>query len=176
MNLFEVQTNLKSYSYPIVKIIACITLILLCIFRGNIFDFSSRWIDMIVSLVCFVVVVLCILCLYISIGEIFHTYSNRHHTHVNSHNAVVYSQKAIVNLVKEQDIVEVDIITSVGIIKVGSSSENDYCSSCFFDKKYYIGNKEFKTSKQFAEALTQYTAQNKLLVVSIDGLPPQGNL
>lgn len=77
MKLFEVQTKLTSYRYPIAKIVVCIVLIVLCLCRNSIFPAPPEWVNVVLSVVCFGITIPAILCIYISVGELFHTYSNR---------------------------------------------------------------------------------------------------
>ena len=77
MKLFEVQTDLTSFTYPVVKIVICLSVIIFSIVRNRIFHFSSPWANAVVSVVCFVLTIISILCLYISAGELFHTAANR---------------------------------------------------------------------------------------------------
>lgn len=77
MKLFEVSTDLTSFTYPVVKITICLSIIVICFVRDQIFHFSALWANAIVTALCFVLVMASILCLYISIGELFHTYGNR---------------------------------------------------------------------------------------------------
>ncbi len=80
MKLFELQTDMTSYAYSVVKIIICLTVIIFSILRNRIFQFSNTWLNAIVTLLCFVLTIASILCLYISVGEVFHTRANRKNT------------------------------------------------------------------------------------------------
>ena len=80
MKLFEVKTDLTSFTYPAVKITICLLVILFSIARNRIFHISSAWVNAVVTILCFVLTVISILCLYISIGELFHVASNRKNT------------------------------------------------------------------------------------------------
>ena len=84
MKLFEVQTDLTSYTYPVVKIIICLAVISLSLLRNRIFQFSNTWVNVTVTLLCFVLTIAGILCLYISVGEVFHTSTNRKNANYQS--------------------------------------------------------------------------------------------
>ena len=77
MKIFEVQKNLTSYRYPLIKIVICILLVAVCLFRNRLFDISVRWLEICLSVVAFAVTIPAILCVYISCGEMMETYYNR---------------------------------------------------------------------------------------------------
>lgn len=123
-----------------------------------------------VSIISFALVLLCILVLYISVGEIFHTYSNRQQHVSNIDNAVQVSVEDVVKIVKRDDIVELEVLTGKGIFKIGSSSENAYCESAFWGKKYYIGSHDFDSTEDFENELFSLSENGLLNVLTIDGL------
>lgn len=176
MKLFEVQTNSLSYVYPITKIILSAAIILICIFRRKLFNIPEGVIDGLASIISFALVLLCILILYISFGEIFHTYSNRQQRVSDLDDAVQVPVGEVVKIVKRDDIVELEVLTERGIVKVGSSSDNAYCESVFFAKKYYIGSHGFDSIEGFENELFSLSENGFLNVFSIDGLRARKHL
>ncbi len=77
MKIFELQTKLTSYTYPLAKICVSVLIILFSIFRNSFFLISSKLLNRMVTLLCFVVTLAAILCLYIAIGELFYVWKNR---------------------------------------------------------------------------------------------------
>ena len=77
MKIFELNTKLTSYSYPLAKIIISVIIVLLSIFRYNIFTISLKQLNFLVTLICFVATLAAILCTYISIGELFCVWKNK---------------------------------------------------------------------------------------------------
>ena len=77
MKIFELNTKLTSYSYPLAKIIISIMVVLFCIFRNHIFTISLKPLNFLVTLICFVVTLAAILCTYISVGELFYVRKNK---------------------------------------------------------------------------------------------------
>lgn len=77
MKLFEIQTGLTSYGYPVAKIAICLSVIFFSIFRNQIINISSSWANVLVTVICLVLTIVSILCLYISVGEVLHTHWNR---------------------------------------------------------------------------------------------------
>lgn len=170
MKLFEVQTNLTSYIYPLIKIIISIAIILLCIFRRRFLSIFSQWINTATSMISFVLVILCILVLYVSIGEVFHTFANRRCPHYDLSNTVAYTVNDLIAMAQSEDIIEIELLTTEGLLKVGASSDNHYVDSFFVDKRYYIGEREYQTIPDFAEALVSISSDNVLYVLSVDGI------
>ncbi|MGN1349361.1 MAG: hypothetical protein ACI4VI_10490 [Acutalibacteraceae bacterium] len=171
MKLFEVQTDLTSYSYPVVKILICVSVIILSIVRDHIFRFSSSWADILVSILCFALSIISILCLYISIGELFHTASNRRNTHYRPSDVKQLTIEAVTKIVSENGIVEIEVCTDDETVMIGESSECKYSSSVFENKLFYISSSEYDTIELFAKALTELFPNGIIPVSKIDGLP-----
>ena len=74
--IFELQTDLTSFTYPIVKIVISISIFVLMFFRDRFITITTIWGEVLSIAVCCVLGYFCILCIYLSIGEIFHTIGN----------------------------------------------------------------------------------------------------
>jgi len=74
--IFELQTDLTSFTYPIIKIVISISIFMLVFFRDNFITTTTVWGTVLLSVVSIVLICASILCVYISIGEIFHTIGN----------------------------------------------------------------------------------------------------
>ena len=171
MKLFEVQTDLTSFTYPVVKIIICLSVIILSLVRNRIFRFSNSWTNAAVTLLCFVLTMASVLCLYISIGELFHTRANRENTNYQSSDVKQLTIEAVTKIVSENDIVEIEVCTNNKAIKIGASAECKYTSSIFEDKLFYISSSEYETIELFTEALIELFPQGIIPVSKIDDLP-----
>lgn len=171
MKLFEVQTDLTSFSYPVVKIIICLSVIVLSLVRNRIFRFSNSWANSAVTLLCFVLTMASVLCLYISIGELFHICTNRKHINYQSSDVKQLTIEAVTKIVSENDIVEIEVCTDNQTIKIGASSDCKYSSSIFEDKLFYISSSEYETLEQFTEALNELFPKGIIAVSKIDDLP-----
>lgn len=171
IKLFEVQSDLASYVYPILKIMICIPVIVLCILRKKIFHFSNTWINMVITLLCLVLTMASILCLYISVGEVFHTHENRKKQKYHPVNVRQLTIESITALVSENDIIEIEVCTNNKVIEIGASSECKYSSSIFERKLFYISSVEYETAEKFQEALLALFPQKVIPVLRIDGLP-----
>ena len=75
--IFSLQTNLKNYTYPVIKIIVSLSIIIFSIFRSKIFSISSTPIKISISVVCFALSVASILCIYIAVPELYYVWKNR---------------------------------------------------------------------------------------------------
>ena len=170
MKPFELQTDLTSFKYPVVKIIICLSIIVFSLMRKRIFRFSNLLANVVVTLLCFVLTIASILCLYISVGELFHTHANRKNINYKSLDAKQMTIEAVTKIVSENDIVEFEVCTDNKIIKIGASSDCKYSSSIFEDKLFYISSSEYETIEQFTEALIEYFPKEIIPVLKIDGL------
>ena len=170
MKLFEVQTDLTSFTYPVVKIVICLSVMGFSILRNRIFCISNSWINVAVTVVCFVLTMPSILCLCISIGELFPTCSNRKNMDYQSIETKQLTIEAITKIVSENDIVEIEAYADDKIIKIGASSECMYSSSVFEDKLFYISGSEYESIEQFTDALIKLFPNRTVPVWKIDGL------
>ena len=102
--------------------------------------------------------------------KLFEAFSNRKAKKEKPVSVVPLDLERIVQLSKENDIMEFEIIANQDVIKIGSSSDCKYSSSVFFDKRYYIGKIEFLTAEEFEKELLPYTADGKINVITIDGI------
>ena len=170
--LFELQTNLTNYTYPLTKIVVSILIILFSIFRKSLFVISSKPLNFFVTLFCFVATLASILCIYISIPELFYVWKNKKakQERVEFITTTPFNLERVINLVKENDIIEFEIKSTAGIIKVGSSSDCKVGDSVFFDKRFYIEKNEFLTAEEFEASLLQYGTDGKINVIAIDGV------
>jgi len=177
MNVLKYNEGLKSYKYPIIKLLICLALIAIFIFRGHIIHIDNRVADIIVTVCCTVLGVICIYCVYISVIEILQVHENKMAAsaalNYNAAESRDLSIEEIVKLAETNDIIEILIITNGESITVGSSSDCKQGSSRFFDKEYYIGKETFPGIPEFKEALMPYSSDGKLSVILIDGLKPK---
>lgn len=171
MRLFEVQKDLTSYTYPVVKIIISLSVIVLSLLRNRIFQFSNSLVNVTVTLFCFILTIASILCLYISVGEVFHTSTNRKNANYQSSEIRPVTIGVISKIVSENDIVEIEACKNNKIIKIGASADCEYSSSVFKDKLFYISGSEYKTVELFAEALLELFPDGIVPVLKIDDLP-----
>ena len=77
MKIFELQTKLTSYSYPLIKITISIMIVLFSVFRNHLFTISLMPLNILVTLLCFIATLAAILCTYISMGELFYVWNNK---------------------------------------------------------------------------------------------------
>ena len=170
--LFELQTNLTNYAYPLVKIIVSVLIILFSIFRNNLFVITSKPLNILITVICCVATVSSILCIYIAVPELFYVYKNKKakHTKFRDMSTVPFDFEQIVCLVKDNDIIEFEIMVNEDVIKVGASSDCKVGSSVFFDKRFYVGKDEYLAVEKFKEELLRFTIDGKINVITIDGV------
>lgn len=177
MNIFHVDENLKTYTYPVVKILVLTLIILVFINRGYIIHIENKIVDEIVGVLCGIVSIVCIYCIYVSVFEIDAVHDNHKKTDNISAEAMekseLYSVDEIVSMVNNNDIIEIRIISNGEIIETGSSSDCKAGSSKFFDKLFYVDKKEFTRIEDFKDAIQLYSDSGQTTIISIDGVPPR---
>lgn len=169
---FKLQTNLTNYAYPLTKIIVSILIMLFSIFRKSLFVISSKPLNFFVTLICFVATLASIMCVYIAIPELFYVWKNKKAKQEEGDfiTTTPFGLERVINLVKENDIIEFEIKSTSGIIKVGSSSDCKLGDSVFFDKRFYIEQNEYLTAEEFETNLLQYGIDGIINVIAIDGV------
>lgn len=170
-NIFSFDKDIKSYKYPIVKIFICIILIIMFINRPNTYN---KIINIVIEILCTVLGILCIKCIYISVFELFQTYDNCNKSRYASEKYIIHSKlypiDEIVSMIQNNDIIEIQIFRNKDLFEIGSSSDCKNYDSNFFNKLYYIDNKEFLNIEDFKSALMEYSINGKISVISIDGI------
>lgn len=170
--MFKCDESITSYTRPIFKIICCCILIVLLINR---WDFNNSYINVFLTVVGFVVMILAILRIYLSFAEMLLLHERRTEAKIGINKAMKYSEEYtvenIISILGKNDIVDILILVKNQIIKLESSSENFPESSEFINKKYSI-DEHFVELEEIKEKLTAFTVNDKICVISIDGLPP----
>lgn len=173
MKIFEMQTEMQSYSYPICKIIISIGIIMMCFFRNEILEISGKNIDIITTILAFVFTMLSILCVYISIGELCYVYKNKLPEKVVSEEDVkAVAVDDVINLVNSSNIIEIELYSNRRVVKIGASANCKNSNSVFYDKLFYIEKENYETVELFQEALMVYVQNGVVYVLTIDGTTP----
>lgn len=176
MSLFKFHEDIESCKYPIIKILICILLIMVMIYRNHFIHIDNIVIDTIVDICCVAVAGFCILCIYISLAEILQVYENKSVMSMISKSTTLdrqaYEVDEIINMAETNDIIEILIIANNEPMLIGSSSDCKQGSSRFFDKEYYIGQERYQNILEFKNALLPFSSDGKLSVVLIDGIKP----
>ena len=166
--LFSIQPGLTSVTYPIVKMIIALLVIVLAFVISMHFTISAIWVVFLIRLICVVALFASVLRIYISIGELIIVHENKKGSMAQL--GKTFKMEYVISLVEKNDIVEIEIKTQGQVIRIGASSDCKQGSSVFFDKKYYIGDDEYETLELFEKALPHYAANGELRVITIDGI------
>lgn len=167
--IFEVQKDITTYKYPLIKLVICLFLVL------SILIVSACDIIRVPFIIRIVFVVLIggsYLSGLISVGEIAHVYFKKKGKRSNKEYCREIRTIDIVKLVKENDIIEINAKINKKIITFGSASECERNGFNFFNKVYYIGKQEFKDIKSFENNLKVLFPNDIIYVFKIDGVSP----
>lgn len=172
MRMFEVRANEQSYRYSLTRITAGVILIALCIFRGEIFLISNKWMNVMMSGIAFVIGMGSILCILISVGECFHVHENRRRAKKNRRKEVtkILTAEEIAKIVSCADIVEIEVELEKGVAAIGASSECEKNGFVFTNKRFFIDEQEFDAIEVFIAELLHRFPEGKIHVLRIDGL------
>ena len=72
---------------------------------------------------------------------------------------------------KENDIIEIEVQKGGVLLALGASAVNDYGSSRFSDKKYYIGETKYESFEEFVVNLQKIFPAGYVQAFRIDGIP-----
>lgn len=174
-NPFCIDDTLMTYTYPIVKILACVVILILDTNRN--FHIKDTIWDFIISVICGGISIASIHCISISLGEMIIVSDNRSDANgkpsKKGKEPILYPIDKIVSLVKDNDIIEIQINHNGKAIEVGASSDSEAGNSKLFNKLYYIKKKEFENLDDFRKALSLYSDNGHISVISIDGVSPK---
>ena len=170
--IFKVNSEIKSYSYPTIKILLCLVVIGVLINRDRLFSLGDKRWDSAMTVLAGVLTMGCIFCIYISVAEIDELHERLVDNQRSVEGTVVkqYPIENLMKLIKKEDILEVEIKFQEKIVKIGCTSDNKWSTNEFFDKVYYCNDTEYETIEAFREVLNTYEIDGMLEVVSIDGI------
>lgn len=176
MKIFRINENINSYWRPILKMVISIILVVIVLCLNSHFQNEKTITRVVVGAICVVLIIGSVLCIYLSMAEILIAHDNRT-KNVKDIDAVVgksklYSTDEIVSIVNDNDIIALKIISNGEIIEIGASADNKPGSSAFFDKLYYIDDKEFEHIDDFGKNLQAFSDNGNVVVISIDDCPP----
>ena len=175
LNLFRVDDAMSTYTYPLMKIVICIAIIPLLIFRDHFIHIEQLIGEIIFGVVCVELGIACILCIEISFAQLLVVHDNRSKNKKLTSKQIEEGEwipiEKIVTLSRDNDIIEIKVVSKGVCINIGASSDNRPGDSIFFDKLYYIGNQEYDSLEVFMEELKKYSIDGQIPVVSIDGVP-----
>ena len=174
--LLSFNENIQTYSYPILKMLVCGLLIATLICRKNFLPDLPRVWNIITTIISFVIGILSMLCFEIAVAEIISLSERREKIKKNAGApacALQVTVENIVSLAKKNDIIEFCILVNNRHILLGTSANSKQGSSHFFDKHYYVDDKEFLTLEEFTQLLIEFSTDGTLCVIEIDGTKPQ---
>ena len=175
MKLFKVNTDLKSYAFPVVKIVCNLILIACILLLSFNIDIPIGVVNFIFRFVLVALILCFILSIYLSFGEIICVYENRQKDFLRKcipteSECERKSIEYIKTLTEQNDIVEILIKLDNEIIKVGTSSNSKQSSAKLYDKRYYIEQIEYTEKRTFYEELSALLKNEEVFIYSVDGV------
>lgn len=172
-NLFYKIFPKDTYTFPVLKIIICVALWPAVWFRDIFYSLDKE--PLIVKQILFICLYMSLAFLLGAILEVKAIYKKRHKKAkpAKRKNKIrMLSVLDIIKLSRENDIIEIKAIIKDEYILLGSSSECKTISYEFYNKIYYIEEKEFETIEDFEHELNVLFPDGSVEVVKIDGVSP----
>lgn len=173
MNLFPNNCTYTSYKYPIIKLTAFLLIIVSALCISCCIHYSNWIIRVLVKIVAFAMVLFGFLGVYSSLGEMWDVYFNRKNAKHRTSNAKPFPIDTVLRIVKENDIIELEVYDQKRTITIGTSAMSTYTSKTFWDKRFYIEDQEYEKIEDFSQALLQLFPDGVVPVFTIDGLNPK---
>ena len=170
-NIFKCSEKIRSYTYPVIKIVLCILLIIFLINRNHFFVIHSSVWKIVVGIICFQIVILAVLCIYISAAEMILLHERRAAAAVSAlPEGRDYRVDDLVSLLESNDIIEITAAADGKVIRFGASSDCRPGDAHFFDKTYYIDDKADIGIDEVKQALKRCTDNDLIRVLTIDDI------
>lgn len=156
---------------PIIAMIIGFAILGCVVWLNTLFKLEYEWIVYFISIV---VGALCGIGIFVCVSLLLTSADNRKNIKLK-YNAIKEQDcelKAfddLIELVDKCDIIDI-IILSESITKIGASSNCDYRSSRFYDKHFYIDDKEWSDISEFSDRLKSLCTDGQVCVYSIDGV------
>ncbi len=174
LKLFQVDDTLDSYTYPLVKILVSLALIVFLTNRNSFFRIEKGFWNYIVTGISFCIACASLLCMRLAGAELILVHDNRSKAKSVSakerEGSRKYSVDAILSLVSRNDSMEIQILSEGKRVEIGSSSECEAYDSKPYDKRYYIEKREFESLDAFRNAVLPYSDKGQITILSIDGI------
>ena len=106
--LFSFQDGLTSFTYPVVKIVISLALLISAMLCARVADISNPLANLAFKVLYCVVAMACILCLIVSIHEFFSVISNRKTAHASPQDGKALTIQAVIDLTSRYDIIDIE--------------------------------------------------------------------
>lgn len=174
--MFHVNTDISSFTPPILKGSGCIIAIICIIERENLFEIRSKALSIIITLLSVILIVLCVMRIYISVAEIVTLAEKksdmmRLQRVYGAEDGIMYSVKEIIALLEDNDIIEITLLCNESCLRIGTNSDSANGVSQLFDKRYYVDSIEYNDISYVIAILEEVaTPDDKIYVIEIDGI------
>ena len=176
MKIFRINKNINSYWRSVLKMVISIILIVIVLCLNSHFRNGTTITKFVAGAICVGLIIGSVLCIYLSVAEILIAHDNRTKnakvTHAIIGKSKLYSTDEIVSIVNDNDIVALKIVSNGKVTETGASADNKPGGSAFFDKLYYIDDREFEHIEDFEKKLQAFSDNGNIAVISIDDCPP----
>jgi len=176
MNVFKINKKPNTVRTPVLKIVFSLSIILVCITRSYVIQFSNEIVNIAVTLACVLLTIMGVLVVYISLAEIiyvvdYHWLLNIKAQGVSKDKTKNYTTDEIIEMIEKNDIIDILIKSNGRVVSIGSCSDCKISDNTFFDKQYYIDETTYSNIDEFRTALASTNNNDETIsVISIDGI------
>ena len=174
VDIFKLNKDIKSYSYPVKKIVISIILVAVCFSVYFNIPIENPILYWIIKIIVLAFLIANIWIVYNSFGEMVLLQERKEKMEITVAKAIKnsknYSIDDIMVLINENDIIEFITVLNDRIVSLGASSDLKHGSSIFFDKRYYIDSEQFDNYDIFEKNIYELFKDKNVCVYSIDGI------
>lgn len=154
------------------KLLLFILIIVIAVRRDAVFHITNTFLSNMVTVISLILTIFSIFGIYVAVAELIYAYSNRKSKDYDLSECVIFTTDNILQLLFDNDIIEIQICLNTNIVCIGASSDNRPSDMAFFDKQYFIDDKNYKDFDVFSKKLRSLALDGNLFVIRIDGCKP----
>ncbi len=162
---------------PAVKIIISVAVIALCLLTIEL-DFNIRLLSILKKLISIAAFLYSLVTLFTASAELRSSpkaiaKSKAKAAKVPKEEQQTVGINSAINFLRAEAIVEIDAILDNGVVKFGTSSDYNKNKNLFFDKLYYVEDKEYQSLEEMEKALYELFPMGVITIALIDGAAPK---
>lgn len=162
-----------SYTFPLIRAVICVLIWPTVYFRDIFYSVDAE--PLYVKQLLFICLYMSLPFLIGAVSEIINIYKKKHKKAKPVKRKSKTRELSVADILKlseENDIIEIKAIINEEYVSLGSSSEYKTFGNEFYNKVYYIEEKEFETIEAFENELNALLPDNSVEVIKIDGVSP----
>lgn len=174
MKRFQVDKEVKSAQKPLIKLLISIAILTVCFFRNRFIPADQVLLTHAATVATLILLVVCFRLIFISITEIgiFVSSRKQEQTEPKEYTEPIklWSHEELFAFLQEENIIDLVVENDYGKQRIGTRSDygrpTAFAPEQFFDKCYYIEDREYTDFEEFKTAFSQNATDVKIKIWS----------